>query len=73
MRSPPRDRSVKLFLRDEFFDRTGDVFDGDVRVELVEKIDAIRARAFERFVGDVLDVIGPAVETEWPRVPLRQE
>ena len=75
MRSPPRDRSVKLFLRDEIFDRTGDVFDGYLRVDavLVEEIDAIRAEAFERFVGDVLDVIGPAVETEWPRVPLRQE
>ena len=48
LRSPPRDRSVKLFLRDEFFDRTGDVFDGYVRGDavLVEEIDAIRPEPF---------------------------
>lgn len=55
-------------LVDEIFDRTGDVFDGDIRVDamLVEKVDALRAQTFEGFVSHVFDVIGPGVEPSFP-------
>jgi hypothetical protein len=58
---------------DEISDRTGDVFDGDNRVDAVpvEKIDAIRAEAFEGFVSHLLDLIGPAVETAFTSVSTR--
>jgi hypothetical protein len=71
--SPADRRSARLrkpevqhfALRDQLFDRAGDVLDRDVRIDamLVQKIDTVGAEAFERGVDDCLDVLRAAVET----------
>ena len=54
-----------LALSDQLFDRTGDVFDWNVRIDsmLVQQIDAVGAEAPERAIDGSLDVLGAAVQT----------
>ena len=49
---------------DQFLHRAGDVFDRHVRVDavLIEQIDHIGLEALERGLGDLLDVLRPAVQ-----------
>jgi hypothetical protein len=49
---------------DQFLHRTGHIFDRNVRIDamLIEQIDTICSESFQRGVGDLLDVFGPAVE-----------
>ena len=49
-----------LALRDQLLDRSGDVFDRDVRVDavLVEEVDAVGAQAAQRGLDDALDRSG---------------
>ena len=60
---------LHLALLDQFLDRTGDVFDWHVRVDavLIEQIDHISLEAFERGLGDLLDMLRPAVQARRPR------
>ncbi len=49
---------------DEVFHGSGDVFDGNFEIDamLVVEIDVVGLEALERFVADLLDVVGMAVQ-----------
>ena len=53
-----------LALLNQVFHRSGDVFDGHVRIDtvLIEQIDDIGLEALERSFGDFLDVFGTTVQ-----------
>ena len=54
-----------LALRDQLFDRAGNVLDRDVRIDpmLVQKIDAVGTETLEGGIDDRFDVLRAAVET----------
>src|SRR5882724_5742306 len=49
---------------DQVFHRTGDLLDGDVRIDpvLIEQVDAVGPESLERGLGDLSDVVRAAVE-----------
>src|SRR5437879_4985691 len=53
-----------LAFPNQTLDGAGNVFDRDVRIDavLIEEIDAIRLEPFERCLGNLPDVCGPAVQ-----------
>jgi hypothetical protein len=53
-----------LALRPQLLDGTGDILDGNLRVDavLVKEVDAIRAQAPQHALDDQFDVLGAAVE-----------
>src|ERR1700733_1732616 len=59
---------LHLSFLNQFLDRTGDLLDRDFHVNpvLIEKIEYIYLQTLERCLGNLLDVLGAAVE----RIPL---
>ncbi len=55
-----------LAVLDQVFDGARHILDRHVRIDamLIEQIDAISAEAFQRGVGDLLDMLRPAVDAE---------
>ena len=57
---------LDLALADQVLHGAGDVLDRHVRVDavLIEEVDAVDLEPLERAVGDLLDVLGPAVQAD---------
>src|SRR5438270_4760878 len=55
---------LDLALLDQLLHRSCNVFDGHIRIDtmLIEEIDHIGLKAFERSLGNLLDVLWPAVQ-----------
>ena len=66
---------LDLALLNQLLHRAGDVFDRHIRIDavLIEEIDRIDLEPLERALGDLLDVLRPAVQPassalRWARV-----
>ena len=57
-----------LALRDQLFHRPGHILDRHFRIDpvLVEQVDGVDPETFERGVGNLADVLGPAVQSGLP-------
>ena len=56
---------LHLALLDQLLHGARDVFDRHIRVDavLIEQVDDVSLEALERSLGDLLDVLGPAIQT----------
>ena len=66
---------LHLALLNQILHRSSDVLDGNVRVDpvLIEQVDRLDLQALERGLGDLLDVLGPAVQADPLRPSVRIE